>query len=261
MENLEDKTIGDFSVIKNIALSESYSLLMLSPDSGQDLARIKPGQFVQIKTPSKATFLRRPISVCFIDDNNLLWLLVRSTGDGTTAINNTTVGDKLNLILPLGNGFSIDIPESSSPLLIGGGIGVAPLLYLGERLFQKRINVKFLLGARSADDILLLNEFKKYGNVYISTEDGSLGEKGLITHNSILNEYIDHIFCCGPMPMMKAVAAIARAKNINCEVSLENLMGCGIGACLCCVEKTIKGNLCVCSEGPVFNINELLWHD
>ena len=108
---------------------------------------------------------------------------------------------------------------------------------------------------------MLLDEFLKIGEVAISTEDGSKCSKGLVTANPILERDFDTYYCCGPMPMMKAVAKIARDKGTDCEVSLENVMGCGIGACLCCVEKTTEGNLCVCKEGPVFNINKLLWQD
>lgn len=258
MKNTSVKRVADFNVIDNISISESYSLLLLSLDNEADVGLIKPGQFVQVMTPNNATYLRRPISVCFVE-NDHLWLLVRSAGKGTEAIIKSSKGDKLNLVFPLGNGFTTGM--SSSPLLIGGGVGVAPLLYLGKELAKNCNNVKFLLGARSEKDILLLNEFKKYGQVYISTEDGSMGEKGLVTTNSILQGYTDHIYCCGPMPMMKAIATIACRKNVECEVSLENTMGCGIGACLCCVEKTTKGNVCVCSDGPVFNTNDLLWHD
>lgn len=119
--------------------------------------------------------------------------------------------------------------------------------------------LEFLLGARSAGDLLQVAEFGKVGKVHLSTEDGSVGEKGFVTVNSALSGHVDMIYCCGPSPMMKAVAAIAREKGVRCEVSLENMMACGLGACLCCVENTVKGNVCVCTEGPVFNIEMLNW--
>ena len=118
---------------------------------------------------------------------------------------------------------------------------------------------QFLIGARSAKDVLQLEEFEKIGKVYVSTEDGTMGEKGLVTTNAVLASKIDKIYCCGPAPMMKAIAKVAKENAIDCEVSLENMMACGLGACLCCVENTVKGNVCVCTEGPVFNINELTW--
>ena len=145
-------------------------------------------------------------------------------------------------------------------MLIGGGVGVAPLLYFGEILKKEGIEVNFLLGARSANDLLELDEFKKRGNVYLSTEDGSEGEKGFVTTHSVLSQKWDSISCCGPMPMMKAVAKYAVENGVDCEVSLENVMACGVGACLCCVEDTHDhGNVCVCKEGPVFNIKRLKW--
>ena len=118
----------------------------------------------------------------------------------------------------------------------------------------------FLLGARSKNDLLQLDEFARFGEVYTTTEDGSMGEKGYVTMHSILQQTrFDMIYTCGPKPMMMAVAKYAKSKGTNCEVSLENMMACGIGACLCCVENTTEGHLCVCKEGPVFNINKLLW--
>ncbi|MDE6403843.1 MAG: dihydroorotate dehydrogenase electron transfer subunit, partial [Muribaculaceae bacterium] len=165
----------------------------------------------------------------------------------------------VNMMWPLGNSFTIPQHTNETVLLVGGGVGVAPLLYFGKILKSKGFTVSFLLAARTASDILQLEEFKKYGTIYLSTDDGSVGEKGLITQNSVLDRSFDHIYCCGPMPMMKAVGRLCSERGIDCEVSLENVMACGIGACLCCVEKTVKGNRCVCTEGPVFNIDELTW--
>jgi len=145
-------------------------------------------------------------------------------------------------------------------LLVGGGVGVAPLLYMGAEMAHRGNEPTFLLGARTARDLLMIDIFKRYGRVYITTEDGSEGEKGFVTDHSLLQkERFSSIATCGPTPMMKAVAAFARKADTECEVSLENLMACGLGACLCCVEKTTEGNVCVCKEGPVFNIRKLLW--
>ena len=225
------------------------------------LPEMMPGQFVQIEIPdSKTTFLRRPISICNVDTKrNELWLLVRDAGAGTHSLINTPASRTINVVLPLGNGFSTDLKPGSTPLLIGGGVGVAPMLYLGKYLQTIGIVPRFLLGARSEADLLLLDEFEKTGDVYVSTDDGSRGTPGIITLNPVLESNADIIYCCGPSPMMKAVASIARERMITCEVSLENMMACGLGACLCCVEKTVKGNTCVCTDGPVFNINQLLW--
>ncbi len=255
------KYILDFIVENNYHLSDLYSLLILKPANGEQLPEMLPGQFVQISVDdSKTTFLRRPISINNVDKtNNTLWLLVRKAGEGTSHLIAKTSGSIINILLPLGNSFSLPKDKNSKILLIGGGVGVAPMLYWGSYLKNMGYNPEFLLGARSAKDILELEYFKSVGTVHISTEDGSLGEKGLVTTHSILKENIDMIYCCGPAPMMKAVAKVARAINADCEVSLENMMACGLGACLCCVENTVKGNVCVCTEGPVFNINKLTW--
>lgn len=253
--------MADFSVVSTAEAGNGTALLKLSPAAGfprlQEMG-IRPGQFAQVKTPGNATFLRRPISICYVDNGrNELWLLVRDAGNGTHAIINAPAGSTLNIILPLGNGFGID-ESGEAPLLIGGGVGTAPLLMLGAELHKRGIKPTFLIGARTKGLILLEDNLKEYGDVHISTDDGSRGHHGLVTQNPVLGNRFTSIYCCGPLPMMKAVATIARNENIRCEVSLENVMGCGIGACLCCVEKTVDGNLCVCKDGPVFNINKLM---
>ena len=255
------KKILDFKVVDNQHIHVNYSLLILSPIDNTALPPILPGQFVQVAVDgSKTTFLRRPISINYVDyENNQLWLLVRNAGDGTSKLISSNIGDCVNIILPLGNGFSMPEDKNAEILLVGGGVGVAPLLYFGEQLKEKGYKPQFLIGARTAADVLELNNFKEIGNVFISTEDGSLGEKGLVTTNSILNSKIENIYCCGPAPMMKAIACVAKNIGATCEVSLENMMACGVGACLCCVENTVKGNVCVCTEGPVFNIDKLTW--
>ncbi len=247
----------------NVRLSDNYGLLVLSPAEGKTLPEMQPGQFVQVAIDgSKTTFLRRPISVNFVDTTaNELWLLVRRAGNGTETLLKSENGSVINIVLPLGHGFPMPESGQNRLLLVGGGVGVAPLLYLGAKLKEAGYDPEFLLGARSAKDLLELDEFAKVGTVHVSTEDGSMGEKGFVTMHSRFNSQIDKIYCCGPAPMMKAVASIARRNGTDCEVSLENMMACGLGACLCCVEQTVKGNVCVCTEGPVFNINQLTWQD
>ncbi|MCL2651611.1 MAG: dihydroorotate dehydrogenase electron transfer subunit [Candidatus Azobacteroides sp.] len=258
--------IDDWIVKENIRIHDHYSLLKLTID--KEIPEMMPGQFVQVRVDdSPSTFLRRPISIHFIDRHlNELWLLVQLVGDGTRRLAKSNPGDSINLIYPLGNGFSLpeDIFTSSDTnkklLLVGGGVGVAPLLHLGAHLFSLNYKPLFLLGARSQKDLLQLGEFRKYGTVYLTTEDGSCDEKGFVTNHSILktNDF-DYLYTCGPKPMMIAVAKYARQHSIEGEVSLENLMACGMGACLCCVEKTIYGNVRACTEGPIININALTW--
>ena len=287
------KYILDLTVVSVERVHERYVLIRLTDKA--PLPPMLPGQFVEVRVDGSAsTFLRRPISINFVDkEQNELWLLVACVGDGTKKLAMLKAGDTLNCVLPLGNGFTIPCGENAGRrvLLTGGGVGVAPLLYLGATLKVQGIEPTFLLGARSAKDLLMLSEFEKYGRVLVTTEDGSMGEKGFVTNHSVLQkEMFDMIQVCGPTPMMKAVARYAREKGIECEVSLENLMACGLGACLCCVEKvrvdgdaptTVKKsdgdapttvaksdadasaavttNVCVCKDGPVFPISRLMW--
>jgi len=266
-----------FRVAANERLHECYSLLKLKPlgqacgcgihnsadrrDTTEIIGEIRPGQFVQVAIPDAPhTFLRRPISVNNVEDG-MLWLLVRRAGEGTGHLASIPVGQKLDLLLPLGNGFTLPDSSLSHPLLVGGGVGIAPMLYLAKCLNATGIRPEILIGARTAADLLQVDELQRYGTVHISTDDGSRGQHGVVTANSCLEERRDIIYCCGPTPMMHAVARYARHNNIPCFVSLENMMACGLGACLCCVEKTVHGNVCVCTDGPVFDINELNWED
>ena len=189
-----------------------------------------------------------------------MWLLVAAIGDGTIQLSKLQPGDTLNCVLPLGNGFTLPNSVDEHPLLIGGGVGVAPLLYFGKQIKEMGCEPTFLLGARTKTDLLELDLFQKLGRVFVTTEDGSEGEKGFVTNHSILQtENFTRISTCGPKPMMVSVAKFATAADIDCEVSLESKMACGLGACLCCVEKTNQGHVCVCKEGPVLNIKKLLW--
>lgn len=252
----------DLVVVENVSLNSNYFLLKLTTKDASKLPEMYPGQFVQILVDrSVSTFLRRPISVNFVDkQKNELWLLIQKVGEGTKTLAHYATGDSLNLLLPLGNSFTTDVDKNKKLLLVGGGVGIAPMLMLGVHLQNKDVEVHFLLGARSKNDLLELEEFHKYGKVYTTTEDGSHGEKGYVTNHSILiSEKFDRIYTCGPKPMMQAIAKYAHQHDIECEVSLENMMACGFGACLCCVEKTIKGNVCACTEGPVFNLKQLTW--
>jgi dihydroorotate dehydrogenase electron transfer subunit len=253
------KYLLDLTVKAVERIHERYVLIKLTDRN--PLPEMLPGQFIEVRVDgSSTTFLRRPISINFIDrKQNELWLLVATVGDGTHKLAELKEGDQLNCLLPLGNGFT-PVHEGEKVLLVGGGVGVAPLLYMGAQMQQMGMEPTFLLGARTAKDLLLLDMFNRFGRVFVTTEDGSQGEKGFVTNHSILSdERFDRISTCGPTPMMKAVARYARSKGIDCEASLENLMACGLGACLCCVEKTTEGNLCVCKDGPVFNIKRLLW--
>lgn len=256
------KHIIDFNVVQVQHLGSGYSLLKLVVADGTTLPESRPGQFVQVKIPgAEHTFLRRPISLNYVDETKgEIWLLVRDAGEGTHKLCTLAPGSLLNLIYPLGNGFTLPGNSSDSLLLVGGGVGVAPLLQLGIVLKNMGFKPEFLLGARSKSDVLELSYFEEVGPVHITTDDGSCGQKGFaVDHTCLVDKKWNRIYCCGPAPMMKSIARKAKEIGADCEVSLENMMACGVGACLCCVENTVKGNVCVCTEGPVFNINQLNW--
>lgn len=254
------KNVLDLQVSSVERLHERYVLIKLTQT--ERLPLMMPGQFVEVRIDGNGqTFLRRPISINKVDrERNELWLLVAVVGEGTRWLASLKAGDSLNVVVPLGHGFTLQGLSSDEVLLVGGGVGVAPLLFQGDMLKSLGVKPMFLLGARTAKDLLMLDEFRQYGEVFVTTEDGSEGERGFVTQHSVLYQRrFSMIQTCGPTPMMKAVARFAYSQGVECEVSLENLMACGLGACLCCVEKTTEGNLCVCQDGPVFNIKRLLW--
>jgi dihydroorotate dehydrogenase electron transfer subunit len=253
------KRIQDFTVLENKQIGKDFYILELLSQS--PLPEILPGQFVQIRIDgSPETFLRRPFSVYDADHKvNILKLLYQVVGKGTETMSSLSSKNLVNLVYPLGNSFS-DPSEGGKVILIGGGVGIAPFLYFAKHLKEIKCEVEMLFGFRNSERIIDYDDFTQYGKVHITTEDGSAGEKGLVTNHSVLaNNKYNRIYCCGPDPMMKAVAGYATARGIFCEVSLENLMGCGFGICLCCIVATSRGNICTCTEGPVFNINELKW--
>jgi len=253
------KRIEDLKLIENKRINNDFFVLELA-GLGK-LPEIKPGQFVQVRVDNgPVTFLRRPISIHDVDwGKNTFKLLIQIVGNGTRALSKLKNGDLLNLIYPLGNSFT-DPGINEKVLLVGGGCGVAPLLFLGKYLKSKGYTPDILLGFRNSERVIEFDEYLEVGKVFLTTEDGSRGEKGFVTRHSVLstNKY-NRIYCCGPDSMMRAIASYCTKNNINCEVSLENPMACGIGACLCCIVETTKGNLCSCIDGPIFNITDLKW--
>ncbi len=258
MINMKD--VIDFTVVSNEKLSERHFLLSLK--SSDKLIKVHPGQFVNVLIPkTNEIFLRRPFSVHDIDyENNILKLFIQIAGKGTDTLSHIKIGEVLNLIYPLGNSFSFN--NDNKCLLIGGGCGIAPLLLLSKTMFQQGIKHSVIIGARYKNEITEIEEYQKYADVYFSTDDGSLGEKGFVTKHFIVSEIgnkFNKVFACGPEPMLKAIANISKERNVDCEVSLENTMACGFGVCLCCVTETVDGRQCVCTKGPVFNSSDLLW--
>jgi dihydroorotate dehydrogenase electron transfer subunit len=253
------KRIEDLEIIDNKRINNDFFILELS--AKDEISDFKPGQFAQVRVDgSPGTFLRRPISIHDVDyEKNNFKFLIQIAGKGTETLSRLKKGEFLNLVYPLGNSFTIpDLKEKV--LLVGGGCGIAPLLFLGRYLKAAGFVPDILLGFRNSTRIVEFEEYEKIGNVFLTTEDGSLGEKGYVTDHSVFSAHkYDRIYCCGPDSMMKTIANYCKENDIICEVSLENLMACGIGACLCCVVDTVKGNLCTCTEGPVFNVNDLKW--
>ncbi|MCK4289100.1 MAG: dihydroorotate dehydrogenase electron transfer subunit [Bacteroidales bacterium] len=254
------KKIQDFNVYANHRLnSDTFILELKAPEK---LPEIFPGQFAQLKINNHPqVFLRRPFSIHNVDyEKNTISFFIKIIGEGTRSLQKLNKKNNINVIYPLGNYFNL--PKQNNVLLVGGGTGVAPLLLLSKSLKNNNISPVILIGGRSKNDILQIKEFEKYCKVLITTEDGNLGEKGLVTQHSVFQTDkfpFKKIYACGPELMMKAIGKFAKKNNIECEVSLENTMACGFGACLCCVVETREGNKCVCTEGPVFNIKDLKW--
>lgn len=252
------KHLLNFTLLKNQALNANHNLLEFGCD--QTLPPMQPGQFVEVRIDGSVhTYLRRPFSIHRVDPlRNTLHLLIKSVGEGTASLAGLKPGAAVNMLVPLGKGFPLE--EGPEILLVGGGCGVAPLYFLADEMRRSGRQVAILIGGRTKNDILMADEYARFGKVLISTEDGSKGETGMVTAHSIFTEQVfpfKAIYCCGPDGMMKAVSHIAEKRGIPCYVSLENTMACGIGACLCCVVDTAQGHRCVCTDGPVFRSSEL----
>ncbi len=255
------KVVAEHQITEVHYLSEgNYILRFKSP---VEIPSILPGNFAEIQIANATdVFLRRPFSILDVDyENRIISFYVKVIGKGTSKLVENQLGDKVNLMYPLGDSYSI-ASQNKNVLIVGGGSGIAPFILLGKELKQRHIQTTFLVGGKSKKDILLTDEFAKYGDVLITTEDGSLGETGLVTSHSVFRQKpfgFDTIYTCGPDAMMKAIAKLAMNLKVECEASLENMMGCGFGVCLCCVTATQEGNKRVCWEGPVFNVNYLKW--
>lgn len=254
------KRVEDFIVHSTQWLN--YKTFVIKLEGTRKIPEILPGNFAEIEiNQSQKVFLRRPFSFYDADpEKNTISFFVKVVGEGTRVLGELKQGDRLNVMYPLGNAYTIQ--AGHRVLVVAGGSGIAPFFLLGKQLKAAKKEVTFLFGGRTEDDIVLLKEFKSLGNVEVTTEDGSLGTRGMVTHHPIFQEgklAFDQVYTCGPDAMMKAVGRIAAAEGIPCQVSLENTMACGFGACLCCITPSKRGNICVCTEGPVFDINELTW--
>ncbi len=240
-----------YTIRSNEPLTASVWRMVLEGDT-QWITR--PGQFVNIELVGR--YLRRPISISDYDASTLT-LIYKVVGAGTEQMSRMKAGESLDLLTGLGNGFDTTI-ESHRPLLVGGGVGVPPLYNLCKQLLRQGKQPTVILGFNKADEVFYQAEFEALGaRVYVATADGSMGVKGFVT--DVLREQgveYDYFYSCGPLPMLKALSA---ATSTEGELSFEERMGCGFGACMGCSCKTLTGNKRICKEGPVMKKSEIMW--
>ncbi len=242
---------GIYEIKANEPLTADVHRMILEGDT-QWIDR--PGQFVNIELDG--FYLRRPISICDYDDRTIT-LIYKVVGSGTEVMSRMTAGAKLDLLTGLGNGFDPAV-ECRRPLLVGGGVGVPPLYRLAKELSARGREVTVALGFNTAAEIFYEDEFRTLGaKVFVSTADGSKGTKGFVTDAIRENAVeFDYFYACGPMPMLRALCECCEQ---NGELSFEERMGCGFGACMGCSCKTHAGNKRICKDGPVMKREEIIW--
>ena len=239
---------GIFTVITNDALTHNVYKMVLGGDTSAITA---PGQFVNLKLDG--LFLRRPISVCDYDSETLT-ILYKVVGKGTETLSNMNAGAELDILTGLGNGYDLSL-SGNCPVLLGGGVGVPPMYNLAKKLIAQGKTVSVILGFNTASEVFYEDEFKALGcNVKVTTVDGSYGTRGFVT--DALPENYTYFYTCGPEPMLKAVY---KATTTSGQMSFEERMGCGFGACMGCSCKTLTGYKRICKEGPVMKKEEILW--
>ena len=235
-----------FEIKSNEQIAKNVYRMQLAGDT----AGILPGQFVNIRVAGQ--FLRRPISVCNIT-NGILTIIYKVVGVGTEAMSHLPIGTQLDVLTVLGNGYDLT-KAGDAPLLVGGGVGVPPMYMLARQLREAGKSVRVILGFNTKDEVFYEEEFRALGcDVIVTTVDGSHGVKGFVTN--ALDRQQSYYYTCGPLPMIKA---LLQAAGTNGEVSMEERMGCGFGACMGCTIQTTQGPKRVCKEGPVFAASELL---
>lgn len=257
------KRLDNFIIASKQNRGDGFYLLELTPQEHfTEMPEVEPGQFVEISvTDSGKAFLRRPISICDFDAaTGRLTLLVKAVGKGTEWITSLPEGSVLNLIWPLGQGFTLPEEAGGTYLLCGGGVGVAPLLYLGKKIRERGARPIFVLGARNASQLMLIDRFALYGEVRIMTDDGSAGEKGLVTdglRKVIEREKVNEVVTIGPAIMMKFVAKLTKEYGIPTVCSLNTIMVDGTGMCGAC-RVTVDGKTrFVCVDGPEFDAHKV----
>ncbi|HBL41434.1 MAG TPA: dihydroorotate dehydrogenase electron transfer subunit [Ruminococcaceae bacterium] len=241
----------DLIVKTNEPLAKDVYRMVLQGDVS---AVTQPGQFVNLKLDG--CFLRRPISVCDVAGDELT-LIYKVVGEGTAKMSGFLPGTKIDTLVGLGNGFDVN-KSGDSPVLIGGGVGVPPMYYLCKKLIEQGKQVSVILGFNSKDDVFYEDEFRALGaRVFVTTADGSYGQKGFVT-DALREVNYSFFYTCGPMPMFRALAKAVTSKG---QYSFEERMGCGFGACMGCSCKTLAGTKRICKDGPVMRKEEILWDD
>ena len=240
---------GIYTILENVKLTDTVMRMSLLGDTSDITAS---GQFINIKLEGK--YLRRPISICDYDDEKIV-IVYKIVGVGTEQMAELSVGDKLDVLVGLGNGYNTD-KSGEKPLLIGGGVGIPPLYNLCKKLIANGVTPTVILGFNTANEIFLKEDFEKLGvKTIITTVDGSFGVKGYVTDAMKKIDYT-YFYTCGPMPMFKAIEATAVTSG---QYSFEERMGCGFGACMGCSCKTKYGNKRICKDGPVLEREEIIW--
>lgn len=242
---------GIYKVVANAPLTRDVYRMVLE---GNTQWIIRPGQFVNIELDG--LYLRRPISICDWDEHTIT-IIYKVVGRGTEQMSKMSVGKELDVLTGLGNGFNAEA-ECSEALLVGGGVGVPPLYRLAKELLAQGKKVSVVLGFNTAAEVFYADEFRQLGaEVYVSTADGSVGVKGFVT-DAIRESGVtfDYFYACGPLPMLKALCDNCTQRG---ELSFEERMGCGFGACMGCSCKTLTGNKRICKEGPVMRREEIIW--
>ena len=238
-----------YTLLENALLTASVYRMRLAGDTQ---AIVRPGQFVNIALEGR--FLRRPISVCDYDSGSLT-LIYKVVGEGTAQLARMRPGERLDLLTGLGNGFTTD-NDARRPLLAGGGVGVPPLYNLAKVLLAAGKPVQAVLGFNTAAEVFYAEEFRALGCfVTVATADGTCGTKGFVT-DALAGLDFDYFYACGPLPMLRALSA---ATACDGQLSFEERMGCGFGACMGCSCKTLTGSKRICKEGPVLTKGEILW--
>ena len=242
---------GIYKVVANEPLTPDVWRMVLAGDT-QWITR--PGQFVNIEL--EGLYLRRPISISDWSEDTIT-IIYKVVGRGTEQMSRMSVGQELDVLTGLGNGFDVDV-ECQQPLLVGGGVGVPPLYRLAKELIARGRKVSVVLGFNTAKEVFYAEEFRALGaDVYVSTADGSVGTKGFVTDAIRENGVeFDFFYSCGPLPMLKA---LCDCTEVSGELSFEERMGCGFGACMGCSCKTLAGNKRICKDGPVMKREEIIW--